>query len=395
MDPAVLRWVILAGATLPFIYYLLAIFSAWRFFRSPAPPISADASAPDFAPPVSILKPVRGLDPGAYENFSSFCRQDYPEYEILFGVNEPDDPVIPVIRKLIRDFPRIAIRLLIGSDELGANRKVNKLCRLAREARYDLFVINDSDIRVGPDYLRAVVSPFRDPPVGAATGTYGGLVEPQLGSELEAIGAASDFFAGVLVARQLEGMRFALGATMATTRARLEEIGGFEALADCHSEDFQLGYRIAARGYRVELSRYVVWTNYPAQTVRSFFQHQLRWAVTTRYSRPWGYIGLVLTHGLPWSVAAATLAWPLHPALGVAYLGTYLVLRLAMASTIGIWGLKDPLLRRKWWLVPLRDALAFPVWLASFFRRTVHWRGAEFYVRKDHLVPVASRPSRG
>ncbi len=393
MAAVVLRWVVLVGATLPSIYYLLAIFSAWRFFRlrgaqtSPAP-------TGDFTPPISILKPVRGLDPGAYENFSSFCRQDYPQYEILFGVNEPDDPAIPVIQKLIRDFPGIAIRLLIGSEELGPNRKANKLCRLAREARYDLLVINDSDIRVGPDYLRAIAGPFRDTQVGVVTCMYRGLVEPQLGSELEAIGAASDFAAGVLVARQLEGVKFALGATMATTRARLAEIGGFEALVDCHSEDFQLGNRIAARGYEVVLSQYVVWTNYPAQTLRSFFQHQLRWAVTTRYSRPWGYVGLLLTYGLPWSLAAAAVAGPRHPALAFAYPGVYLTLRLAMAFTVGVWGLKDPLLRRKWWLVPLRDALAFPVWLASFFRRRIHWRGTEFYIRKDSLVPVTARSGR-
>lgn len=383
----VLRWVILAGAVLPFIYYLLAIYSALRFFRSRGEP------AAEFTPPVSLLKPIRGLDQEAYENFASFCRQDYPVYEILFGVSDEDDPAIPTVQKLIHDFPERSIRLLIGCDELGPSSKVNKLCRLVREARYDLLVISDSDVRVGPDYLRAVVGPFRDPQVGALTCLYLGIANGRLGSQLEAVGVASDFSAGVLVARELEGVKFTLGATMATTRARLAEIGGFEALVDYCSDDFELGNRIAARGYRVDLARYTVWTHCVGQTMRDFLAHQLRWAVSTRHSRPWGYLGILLTQGLPWSLAAIAVAPSAAVAAG--YLAGYILLRFAMAWTVGVWGLKDPLLRKKWWLLPLRDALAFFVWLASFFQNRVHWRGREFYIRKGRLIPVEMRAGRG
>jgi ceramide glucosyltransferase len=387
--PPALRSVVLTLACAPLVYYLLSIFSARRFFSRKRSEAARARETPEFAPPVSILKPVRGLDPKAYENYATFCRLDYPQYEVLFCVSEPDDPAIPVIESLIRDFPEQPISLFVGTEHWGANEKVNKLCRLAREAQYELLVISDSDIRVGPDYLRAVVAPFRDPKVGAVTCMYSGLAEHQLGAELEAVGAASDFFAGVLIARSLQGMNFAMGSTMATTRRRLAEIGGFESLADQHSDDFELGRRIAARGWKVDLSGYVVCTMYPARTARSYFEHQLRWARTTRECRPWGYLGMVLTHGLPWSFAAALLTSS-RTAAG-AYVGGYVALRFLMAWTVGVWGLRDAVLRRKLWLVPVRDALAFLVWGASFFSRRIHWRGLEFMVVNGRMVAVTPR----
>ncbi|MBI1738767.1 MAG: glycosyltransferase, partial [Acidobacteria bacterium] len=272
----ILRELILILACSPFIYYLLSIFSARRFFSAQRSEAARVCGTHEFVPPASILKPVRGLDLESYENYASFCRLDYPEYEILFCVNDANDPGVPVIEELIRNFPERRISLLIGAERLGSNGKVNKLCRLAREARHDLLVISDSDIRVSPDYLRAVAAPFRDPKVGVVTCMYVGLAERQLGAELEAVGTASDFFAGVLVARQLEGINFALGSTMVTTRRHLEEIGGFPSLVDQHSDDFELGRRIEARGWQVQLSGHIVRTMYPAQTVRSYFDHQLR-----------------------------------------------------------------------------------------------------------------------
>ena len=251
---ALLRWAILAIAVLPFVYYLAATFCAWDFFRR-----RREVTA-DFSPPVSVLKPLEGLEHEAYENLASFCRQDYPEYEILFAVDDGRDPAIPIIEKLISDFPSVPIRLLVGSGTPGSNNKVAKLCRLGREARHELLVVSDSDIRVKPDYLRRVVSPFRDPSVGAVTCLYVGMTEPNLWSELEDLNLTSDLLASMLVARKLEGMNFALGATMAVTRSRLAEIGGFEALADCAADDHELGRRIAARGYRVELAPCAVQT---------------------------------------------------------------------------------------------------------------------------------------
>ncbi len=390
MTLTALRWVVLIAALVPFAYYLAAIYSARHFFVERR---KRSSPARDFTPPASILKPVRGLDREAYENFASFCRQDYPEYEILFAVSDADDPAIPVIQKLFHDFPERSIRLLIGAENLGASSKVCKLCRLAREARHSLLVISDSDIRVDPGYLRDVAAPFCDPRVGAVTALYRGLVAPNFVAELDCVGVSAEFCAGVLVARQLEGVKFTLGATMATTRERLAEIGGFEALVDHHSDDFELGNRIAARGYRVELASEPVWTVFPAETFGEYLGHELRWAIGVRHNRPSGHLGLIFAQGLPWSLAAAAVAPSAAVAAG--YLCTYVVLRFLMAWTVGVWGLRDPVLRRKLWLVPLRDALAFPIWLASFASNRIRWRGLEFTLDKGRLVPVAPRSSRG
>jgi ceramide glucosyltransferase len=383
MPVTALRAMVLFIAALPFVYGLLAAYSARRFFCTRRPLVA------DFTPRVSILKPVRGLDRASYENFATFCRQDYPDYEIVFAVADEDDPATDIVRQLIARFPERSIRLLIGAPDLGPSSKVNKLCRLTREARHDLLVISDSDIRVTPDYLRAVVAPFRDPRVGAVTCPYVGITDGHLAGDLEAIGIATDFAAGVLVARQLEGVKFALGATMATTRDRLRDIGGFEALASYCAEDFQLGHRIAALGYVVELSPYVVSSECAVSTLRGYFQHQLRWAISTRHSRPWGYAGLVLTQGLPWAVAA-TVVVP-TPAVAAGYFGAYLTMRLVMAWSVAKWALGDVLVVRKWWLLPIRDAFAFVVWLAGLFLNRIHWRGREFLVHDGRLIPVGSR----
>ena len=375
------RLLLLALAAAPFGFYLLSIWSALAFFRK------ADlAPAQSFTPPVSILKPCRGLDPEAYENFASFCRQNYPEYEILFGVSDPLDPVVPVIERVIRDSPHVPIRLICGAPAVGANGKVNKLVQLAAEARHDVLVVNDSDVRVEPDYLRRVVAPFYDPQVGATTALYRAQTKGSLGAELEAVGISSEFHAGVLSAWKLEGVKFALGATMACTRRALRAIGGFEAIADFHSDDYELGSRIAAQGHRVELLRHPVTLVHGPQSFGEFAAHQLRWALTTRFARPGGHFGLLLTFGLPWSLLAAAIAperW-----IAAAYLGTYLVLRFAAAWTVGVWGLQDPLLRRRLWLVPLRDATGFFTWVASWFRTRIDWRGSAFYVVDGKLVPV-------
>jgi ceramide glucosyltransferase len=383
-----LRWLILALACGPLVYYVLSMVCAWDFFSErPEPPDSRD-----FAPPISVLKPVRGLDREAYENYASFCRQDYPQYEVLFAVSDADEPAIPVIERVIRDHPGRPVRLLIGAPALGTNSKVNKLCRLAQEARHDLLAISDSDVRVEPDYLRQVAAPFRDPRVGGVTVLFRGNVSGGILSRLDAMGAAEDF-SGTLIARRFEGMKFLLGTTMATTRERLGETGGFEALANHHADDFELGSRIAARGYRVELLRQPVWMVFPKQSLGTFLRHEMRWMVGLRNIRPLGHLGMIFTHGLPWALAAATLAhswW-----LAALILAAYLALRIAMAWTIHVWGLKDPVVRRSFWLVPLRDALTFLVWLASFASNRVQWRGLEFTIEKDILAPVPSSGSPG
>jgi ceramide glucosyltransferase len=374
------REVVLLIAIAPLVYYLIATFAALRFFRR-----ERARTLPGYAPPVSLLKPVRGVDFGSYQNFASFCRQDYPgEYEILFAVNEESDPAVPLIRRLAADFPQRRIRLFVGAEQIGANRKVNKLVRLTREAQHDILALTDGDVRVGPNYLREVVAPFADAKVGAVTSFYGAIADNNLGAELEAVGASSDFFAGVLVADWKEGMTFGLGASIVTTKQWVGKIGGFEAIASMHSDDYELGHRIAKAGGEVLLSREKVWTIYPAQSARGFWEHQVRWARTVRLCRPLSYLGLLFTHGLPWTVLAALLA----PAKWIAggYVLAYLVLRFAMAWTVGVWGVRDDLLLRKIWLVPLRDAIYFVVWVASFGSRRITWGGEQYTMEKGEMV---------
>ena len=380
------RVLALVLAAAPLAYYVAATVAAWRFFRRERAKMLGN-----FTPPASLLKPVRGVDFGSYENFASFCRQDFPEYEILFGVNDDADPAVPLIRRLMAEFPHRRIRLLVGAEELGANRKVNKLARLAREAQHDILALTDGDVRVGPKYLREVVAPFTDDRVGAVTSFYRANAERNLGAELEAVGAASDFFAGVLMANWMEGMSFALGASIVTTKHWLAKIGGFEAIADMHSDDYELGHRIAKAGGKVLLSRETVWTMYPAQTPRGFWQHQVRWARTVRLCRPLSFAGLIFTHGLPWALLAALIAPT--PWITAGYPLAYLVLRLTMACTVGVWGVGDEVLRRKLWLVPFRDSIYFFVWLASFASNRIYWGGEQYIMRKGQLVSAAAPDS--
>ncbi len=378
-----INYVVLAVAAIPFVYYLIALFSSWQFFRRPA---RRNAPNPAFTPPVSNLKPVRGLDPDAYENFASFCRQDYPDYELLFCVGEEDDPVVPVLQKLARDFPERRIRVLFGAGGRGSNDKVVKLARLVSEAQHEVLVISDSDVRVEPNYLRTVVAPLADPKVGAVTCFYVPIEEKTLAENLQTIGMFSDFYAGILVARQLDGVKFALGPTIATTRARLAGFGGYRAIDNRPADDLLVGRLIAEQGYEVELLPYAISTVADYQSLRDLIHKRLRWIVVMRHMRPWGHLGLLLTQGLPWSLAAIAI----HPSARVvlSYLGAYLFLRCAMTCLIGVWGLKQRALWKKLGLIPVWDAMAFLVWLTSFARNSIRWRDGEYFIRDGKLVPV-------
>jgi ceramide glucosyltransferase len=382
----VMRDALVVLALASFAYYMVAIIAALRFFGAWR---EQDAVLSDFTPPLSILKPIYGLDRETYENYASFCLQEYPDYEILFCVSDDQDPAIPVIAELARNFPERTIKLIVGSEPLGVSDKVNKLCRMVRAAAHEIVVVSDSDVRVGPGYLRAIAAPFRDPKVGAVTCLYRGLTDGSLAANLEAIGNSTDFTAGVLVAWLLGDVNFTLGATMATTKTRVAEIGGFESLVDHFSDDYELGNRIAASGHRVELSTFPVGIVYPAQSLGDAFRHQLRWNLSIRYSRPAGHLGLIFTQGLPLALLAAVFA----PSAGwaVALVFGYLVLRGVSAWIIGVWGMGDGLLRAKIELLPLRDLFAFVVWVVSFFPQRIHWRGREFYVREKRLVAVGTR----
>jgi ceramide glucosyltransferase len=379
-------WFFFVLAACPFIYYLIAVYSSWRFF--------ADASLrkaldPNFTPPISNLKPIRGMDTDAYENFASFCRQDYPDYEIVFCVDSEEDAVLPTIERLRVEFPERSIRVLFGSGRIAANDKVAKLERMVSEAQHEFLVISDSDVRVQPDYLRTVIGPLADPAVGAVTCPYVPTEDRTMLESLQSIGMFSDFYAGVFVARELDGVKFALGPTIATTRSHLAGFGGYASIENRPADDLLVGRMIAERGFRVELLPYAVGTVPDYGSLSDLFHKRLRWMTVMRHMRPGGHVGLVFTQGLPWSLAAIAI----HPTLLVAaiYLGLYLVLRVAMTWVIGIHGLKQRSLNRDMALIPVWDAMAFVIWLASFAQRSIRWRGSDYFIRDGLLVPAANK----
>jgi ceramide glucosyltransferase len=391
MIGAILGYALLTVAIFPFIYYVLVIYSSWRFFGRPLRPDRAQAES--FTPPVSSLKPIRGIDPEAYENFASFCRQDYPNYELLFCVGAKDDPVVPVLEKLARDFPERSIRILVGTEINAINDKAAKLARLVSEAQHETLVINDSDVRARPDYLRTLVAPLADPKVGAATCLYLPIEQKTLADSVQTIGMISDLYAGLLVDWQLEGVKFALGPTIATTRTRLAAFGSYQAIANQPGDDLLVGRLIAEQGYKVELlPHYTIRTVADYQSMPDLLHKRLRWLVVMRHLRPRGHLGLLLTQGLPWSLTAMAI----HPTVGIAlgYLAAYLGLRLGMTGLIGIRGLRERALWRKMWLVPVWDALAFLLWLVSFGRNSYRWRGGRYYLRNGQFIPQPTSPVR-
>jgi ceramide glucosyltransferase len=375
-------YIVLMVAAIPGVYYLLAIYCSARYFR-----VARRENPPntDFTPPISCLKPIRGLDEDAYENYASFCRQDYPEYEIIFCVDS-DDPALPVLEKLIADFPERNIRLLFGSGRNAINDKVARLVRLVSEAQYELLVITDGDIRVGPDYLRAVAHPFRDPKVGGATTLYVSTEETSFVQELQSVGMISDFFAGILVAWQLDGIKFMFGQSIVTTRQRIAGFGGYEVIENRPADDLNVGRLVAAQGYEVKLLPYIVKTVADFQSLKDLFYKRVRWMTVMRLMRRRGHQGLIFTWGLIWALIAVAI----HPTLPIAigYLGSYIVLRVVLTWMIGIHGMRQKGLWSKMLLIPLWDAVAFMIWVASFGRSVIRWRGYDYYIRDGILVPV-------
>lgn len=386
MNIDLVRDLLLGVAAIPFIYYAIALFSSARFFLA-----RGKAERPrGFEPPISNLKPVRGLDPDAYENFASFCRQDYPEYEILFCVGDTSDPVLPVLQRLVRDFPQTNIRIVIGSGREATNDKVAKLARMTEEAAYEHLVISDSDVRVEPGYLRRLVAPLADPKVGAVTCFYVPTDETSWVQRLQDVGMLSDFYPGILVAKQLDGVKFTLGPTIATTRTMLRGFGGYEAIENRPADDLLVGRLIAEGGHEVVLLPYAISTVPDYQSFKELFYKRLRWITVMRHMRPWGHMGLIFTLGLPW----ALLAVALDPTPGVAagYLGGYLAVRALLTTLVGSFGLKQAGVWKKLALVPMWDAMASLIWLVSFTRRSIRWRGQDYLIRDGELVPVSNEP---
>jgi len=370
--------------------YFLAALIASRIFLS-----ARRAPLPAFAPAVSILKSLKGLDPGMIDAFRSHCRQTYTgSFELLFGVASLSDPAATAVQQLIAEFPECDIRLVECPQQLGTNGKVSTLVQLLPHARHGFLLINDSDITVSPRYLARVMACFEADSaaisaseVGLVTTLYRGRAHHTLASTLEALGIAADFHAGVLLSKWIEGgLHFGLGSTLAIRRSALDKIGGLAPLVDHLADDYELGARLDAAGYRVALSPEVVETNITAYGLRGFLDHQLRWARTVRDARPWGYAGLIFTHGLCWALLNVLASGA--SMLSLWLLGLSLCLRIALAMTVGVEVLSDRQLLPNLWLLPLRDLIAMAVWIAGFAGNTIVWREARFTLKNGKLQRV-------
>jgi ceramide glucosyltransferase len=340
---------------------------------------------------ISILKPLKGVDPEMWGSFCTHAEQQYPEFELVFGVNDPNDPASELVRKLQEKYPERSIKLIVCDRLLGANVKVSNLVQMLPHASHDVLLVNDSDIRVTPNYLHEIVAPLADPNVGLVTCLYRGVAARTLGSRLEALSISTDFAPGVLSARFLEkGLHFGLGSTLLFRRGDLATIGGFESLRDYLADDYELGRRIASTGKRVELSHIVVDTFLPAYTFDEFINHQLRWWRTIRDARPGGYVGLIFTFGLPWAIATVLVAG------GAAWAWVLFAVTLAARLLVGLGTanriLHDRGMTKKLVLLPLRDFIAPVLWAAGLLGNRIRWRGDEFTLKDGKLQRASSKP---
>ncbi len=392
----ILEAVAAIGTACCLLFYCLSLLSMFTFLGDKRRQLNQPKLPENQLPPVSILKPLKGVDPEIWESFCSHCEQDYPEFQLIFGVSYPCDPAIEIVRKLQSKYRNLSIDLIVCKLLLGANIKVSNLAQMLPAARHDLLLINDSDIRVPSDYLRKVIAPLTDASVGLVTCLYRGMASPTVGSRLEALGISTDFAPGVLSARFLErGLHFGLGSTLAFRRGDLETIGGFEALLDYLADDYELGRRIAATGKRVELSTAIVTTFLPSYTVRQFFLHQLRWLRTIRDARRWGYGGLIFTFGVPWAFLTVLVS------RGAGWAWALFALVFAVRLAAGFFAVEIILDDRRTFrselfrtilLMPLRDLIAPFVWAASLMGNRIHWRGDVFDLKGGRLTATKPAP---
>lgn len=365
------------GLTLGFLlagslaYCFLTIIAALRF-RS----VSLAASRE----PVSVLKPLSGADHDLEENLCSFFEQDYAEFELIFAARTEGDAAIPVVRKLQAEHPGVAARLIVTGEPPYANAKVFSIDRMLAEARHDLLVMSDSDIRVDRGFLASIAAEFRDPAIALATCPYRAIAGPSIWSELEALGMNTEFWGGVLVARMIEGMKFAVGPTIVARREVFPAIGGCERLKDYLAEDFVMGKLAAEAGCQVILARTVVEHHIGSETWKDNAAHRLRWVRSTRRSRPAGYAGEIFTYPLPFALLFCAVAPSWWPALLIALL----------CRGLAAWVVAHRVLstRVNWALLPLQDLLSFCFWIAGFFGNTIQWRGRRYWLREDGTFEV-------
>jgi ceramide glucosyltransferase len=362
---AIIAACLLAGTM---AYCALVVIAAWDY-------LSQDTATGGQLAPISVLKPLSGADQGLEGNLRSFFIQDHPNFELLFAVREASDPAVQVVEALRHEFPARAVRLIVTGEPPYPNAKVFSLDRMLSEAQHDLLVMSDSDIRVKAGFLRAIAAEFNDPHVALATCPYRATAGRSFWSQLEAEGMNTEFLAGLLVARLVEGVKFAVGPTIAARKSALEAIGGFGVLKDYLAEDFVMGKFAAEAGYGVILSRNIVQHHIGSESLRANASHRLRWVRSTRRSRPLGYLGQLFTHTL--SIAALIL--PFRPSWWPAILAAVGFRAVAAWATCS-WVL---LTRPRWGLLIVQDILGFGFWLAGFVGNTIHWRGRRYYLYSD------------
>jgi ceramide glucosyltransferase len=377
-----LMFVGMVGLATSSVYAALAILGALRFAKQRPIPDSGI-----FHPPVSLLKPLYGSEPDLEAHLESFFQQDYPAFEILFCARRADDAGLVTARKIAARFPHVPVQFLLSGEPPYPNAKVWSLERMHKAATHEIFVISDSDVSVAPQYLSAVVAPFVNEKIGLVTCLYRGAGQGSVWSQLEAVGMSVEMSSGVLVAEMLEGMKFALGPTMAVRRSCVEDFGGFRALGSYHADDFIMGGLVAANGKDVVLSRHVIDHHILNNSFLGSTAHQIRWMKSTRFSRPKGHLGSGLTFSMPYAflAAAAALVWHRPLFAGLIFLwgwGTRLVLALVVGGIV----VDERNLMRSALLYPIRDFLGFFYWAASYLGSDVQWRGQAFRLKEDGVM---------
>jgi ceramide glucosyltransferase len=389
-----LWYIAIFGSFTSTVFLGMVLVAVFRYVRTSRKlQQQALAVPPRDLPPVTVLKPVHGLELRLEETLESFFLQDYPDFEIIFGARSSDNEALAVVEKLRAHYPNVRTKVVISGDPSWPNAKVFSLAKMIASSDNDYFVISDSDILVGRDFLRNVTPPLLEPKVGLVTCLYQGIPAPEFWSRMEAIGMSVEMPGGVMVADMVDGMKFALGAAMAVRRDAIEAIGGIRETADFYSDDFVLGNLIDAAGFRVVLSHYIVGHVLSACSLRRTFGDQLRWMKSTRYSRPWGHVGSGLTYAVPFGLLALLLGFghqEHHVALGVGLFAMAWVNRMLLSLIVG-WGIiRDP--RCLWfcWLYPVRDLLGFFTWLGSFTGNKFLWRGEPYqFGEAGRITPVA------
>ncbi len=383
MLAALLLSAALVGLVACTTFLLLVITAAVRRRRRQA----RQAAVVEQYPAVTLLKPLCGLEPRLEANLESFFRQDYPCFQLVFGARQASDPALKVVRALSRRYPRVAVQVVLSGEPNQPNAKVCSLEKMLGAASYEHLIISDSDVHVSPDYIRRVVQPLLNPQVGLVTCLYRGVPTGGLWSRLEALGMSVEMTSGVLVADMLEGMRFALGPTMAIRREVLQAIGGFAVLAQYCADDYVLGEKVHEAGYRVELSAHVIEHVVLNRSFKDSVLHQVRWMKSTRFSRPRGHVGTGLTFAMPFGLlgAAAGLAMDNLPLAAALFAWAFLN-RVCMALVAGGGEVGDRQSLSCCWLYPLRDLLGFGFWVASFLGTSIVWRQERYRLQAGGLM---------